>query len=260
MSNSTLTSSPSSSIKYGQIYRAGNVIVACGDARDKDLVDRAIGEVKIKAAIIDSPYGIQMVQSKLNFSKIKVPKNILNDDITSETDYAKFTQDWLAPLLPHLAAKNSLYLFNSDAMIFALRKGMENTGVHFSQLLIWIKNQAIIGRKDYLPQHELIAYGWYGKHDPLRAKDKSIIFCPKPSKSPLHPSQKPVALMRRLILNSTKVGDTVYDCFAGSGTLAVAAQQTQRNCILIERDEEYCQKILERMERIFNLKATLINP
>lgn len=246
------------SIKYGQIYKIGRHLIARGDARDAELVDRLVGKNKIRAAIVDAPYGIKMVESKLNFSKIKTPKIILNDDITSEAEYTKFTEDWLRPILPHLGTKNSMYLFNSDAMIFALRQGMENAGVHFSQLLVWIKNQAVIGRKDYLPQHELIAYGWYGKHEPLKAKDKSVIFCPKPNKSPLHPSQKPVSLIRRFILNSTKIGDVVYDCFSGSATLAVAAEQTQRSAILIEKDEEYCKQTLLRMEKIFNIKAKLL--
>ena len=253
------TSNQNISIKYRQIYKIGRHLIACGDARDTELVDRLVGKNKIRAAIVDAPYGIKMVESKLNFSKIKTPKIILNDDITSETEYTKFTENWLRPILPHLATKNSLYLFNSDAMIFALRHGMENAGIHFSQLLVWIKNQAVIGRKDYLPQHELIAFGWYGRHQALRTKDKSVIFCPKPSKNSIHPTQKPIALMRRLILNSTLPGDIVYDCFAGSGSLAVGAEQTQRSSILIERDEDYCLAIINRMDKLFNIKSKLIS-
>ena len=64
------------SIKYGQIYSMGRHLIACGDARDMELVDRLVGKNKIKAAIIDAPYGIKMVESKLNFSKIKTPKII----------------------------------------------------------------------------------------------------------------------------------------------------------------------------------------
>ncbi len=69
---------------------------------------------------------------------------------------------------------------------------------------------------------------------------------------------KPVGLLRRLILNSTDIGDTVYDCCGGSGTTAVAAEQTKRSSILIERDEEYCRTIIDRMETIFGLRAQKI--
>jgi DNA modification methylase len=246
------------SIKCGQIYGIGMHVLGCGDARDTEFVNYVIGKNKIKAAIVDPPYGTKTVESKLNFNELKKSKIILNDDITSELEYVRFTEDWLKPLIPHLAAKNSLYIFNSDAMIFALREAMENVGVHFSQLLIWVKSQAIIGRKDFLPMHELLAHGWVGKHQPLRAKDKSVIFCPKPHKNLLHPTQKPVALIRRLILNSTLPGDTLYDCFSGSSTLGVAAEQTFRKSILIERDEEYCLTTIKRFERLFNIKAKLL--
>ena len=247
------------SIKYGQIYSIGRHLLCCGDAKDKDLVDKLIGKTKVKAAIVDPPYGTKTVESKLNFNQLKTSKIILNDDITSELDYTKFTEDWLKPIIPHLAAKNGLYIFNSDAMIFALREGMKNSGIHFSQLLVWIKSQAVIGRKDFLPMHELIAFGWYGRHQALRTKDKSVLFCPKPSKNSIHPTQKPVSLIRRLILNSTLPGETVYDCFAGSGSLAIAAEQTQRSSISIERDEDYCLAIINRMDGLFNIKAKLIN-
>lgn len=245
-------------ISYGDAFRAGNHIIACGDARDSELIDHLVGKTKIKAAIVDPPYGVRAVESKIGFSQIKVPKKILNDDIATEAEYAQFTKNWLMPIFPHLATKNSFYIFNADPMIFALRQGMEEAGVKFSQLLVWIKNQAVIGRKDYLLQHELVAYGWYGRHAFRKSKDKSVLWYPRPNRSPLHPTQKPVGLIRRLILNSAEIGDTVYDCFAGSGTLAVAAEQTKRSSISIERDEAYCRTILDRLEKLFGLKPKRI--
>lgn len=246
---------PKKSIKYGDIFQIGNHVLGCGDARDIDFVNRLVGKIKIKLTFCDPPYGIQVVELKEGFSQLKVNKKILNDDITSESQYTQFTKDWLIPVTPHLTSKNAVYIFNSDKMLFALREGMERAGVKFSQLLIWIKNHSVVGRKDYLPQHELIAYGWHGTHDFKKSKDKSLLFFPKPNKSPLHPTQKPIGLLRRLILNSTNIGDVVYDCFAGSGSTGIAAEQTKRSSILIERDEEYCQTIINRFERVFGIKT-----
>lgn len=251
----SLAPKPKKSIKYGDIFQIGDHILACGDARDIKIVDRAIGKRVIALAEMDPPYGILYTESKSGFSKVKVDKKILNDDIVSESEYAQFTKDWITPIIPHLARKNSFYIFNSDKMLFALRDGMEQSGVKFSQLLIWIKHHAVIGRKDYLPMHELIAYGWSGTHAFRKAKDKSILFCPKPSKSALHPTQKPVSLLRRLILNSTAIGEVVYDCFAGSGSTGIACEQTKRKCIMIEFDPEYCRTIINRFEKSFNIKA-----
>lgn len=249
---------PRSSIKYGDLFQIGDHVLACGDARDVALVDRAIGKRVITLAEMDPPYGVLYTESKSGFSQVKVDRKILNDDIVSESQYAQFTKDWITPIIPHLARKNSFYIFNSDKMLFALRDGMERSGVRFTQLLIWIKHHAVIGRKDYLPMHELIAYGWSGTHAFRKAKDKSVLFCPKPNKSALHPTQKPVSLLRRLILNGTDIGDVVYDCFAGSGSTGIACEQTKRKCVMIEFDPEYCQTILDRFEKTFGITAKRI--
>jgi len=245
-----------SSIKQGDIFRIGkNHLLACGDARDTKLVDHLLNRAKIKLILVDPPYGTVTVESKEGFKTLKMNRKILNDDIISESQYAQFTKDWLIPSIPYLTRRNAVYIFNSDKMLFALREGMERTGIKFSQLLVWIKSNSVIGRKDYLPQHELIAYGWHGTHDFKKSKDRSVLFYPKPNKSPLHPTQKPIGLLRRLILNSTDIGDIVYDCFAGSGSTGIAAEQTKRLSILIERDQEYCQTIINRFWQLFEIKA-----
>lgn len=249
---------PKNLISYGDAFRVGSHIVACGDARDADFVRRVIGKTKIKSVIVDPPYAVNLVQAKQGFSKLKVPKNILNDGYMSESAYTQFSKDWILPILSHLERKNSFYVFNCDLMVFALREGMERAGIHFSQMLLWIKNHAVIGRKDYLPQFEVIAHGWHGRHEFRKSKDRSILWYPKPNRSPLHPTMKPVPLIRHLILNATNIGDVIYDCFAGSGTVAVAAEQVKRSSICIEMDPDYCQAILDRMEKNFALKAERI--
>lgn len=252
------TKKQKSSIKIGDIYKIGEHVLAVGDALDVELVKRAVGDRKIHAVISDIPYGVDFAASKKNFCKIKVDKDILNDGFVSESQYAEFVKNLLSPIIPYLERKNSFYIFNSDKMLFALRDGMEQTGIHFSQLLIWIKSHVVIGRKDYLPMHELIAYGWFGAHEFKKSKDKSLLFCPKPNKSPLHATQKPLSLMRRLILNSTSIGDTVYECCAGSGSTGIACEQTKRKCVMIELDLEYCQTIIDRFEGMFSIKAEKI--
>ncbi len=63
----------------------------------------------------------------------------------------------------------------------------------------------------------------------------------------LHPTQKPVALFEYLIKTYTNPGDTVLDNCAGSGTTAIAAENCNRNSILIEKDSKYCEIIRKRM-------------
>jgi DNA modification methylase len=61
-----------------------------------------------------------------------------------------------------------------------------------------------------------------------------------------HPTQKPVALMRRPIVNHTKRGELVYEPFLGSGTTLAAAELTERVCYGMELDPKYVDVICHR--------------
>ena len=74
----------------------------------------------------------------------------------------------------------------------------------------------------------------------------------------MHPTTKPIGLIRRLILNSTNIGDIVYDGFLGSGTCLLACEQTQRKCFAVEIDLEYCLTTIKRFEKLTGLKAKVI--
>ena len=67
-------------------------------------------------------------------------------------------------------------------------------------------------------------------------------------KGRFHPTQKPVALVEDLILKHSNENDTVLDCFAGSGTTAVAAYNQNRNFIGCELSEEYYKKTIQRLK------------
>lgn len=241
------------------MFALGPHRLACGDATDTSMVGKLLGTELANLVLTDPPYGVAYVESKTGFTGgLAKDKIIANDHLQSELEYRNFTKQWLEVIIPHLAAKNSIYVFNSDKMLFALKQAMQDSAVYFSQLLIWVKSQAVVGRMDYLPQHELIAYGWHNTHRFQKSKDKSVLFYPKPVKSVLHPTTKPVSLLRHLILNSSEVGDTVYDCFGGSGSTLIAAEQTKRRCLMIELDPEYCQTIIDRYEKLTGTKAKLI--
>jgi site-specific DNA-methyltransferase (adenine-specific) len=82
-----------------------------------------------------------------------------------------------------------------------------------------------------------------------------LIFSNAVQKGKVHPTQKPVALFEYLIKTYTNEGDLVLDNCSGSGTTGVACKNLKRNCILIEKDEEYF-KIAER--RINNTTENLL--
>jgi site-specific DNA-methyltransferase (adenine-specific) len=246
------------SIKPGTIFQLGDHRLACGDCTNPNLLSALIGKDKVSLISTDPPYGVAYVESKLGFSESINHKVIANDQFQSDKAYTGFTKEWLEAIKLYFATKNSVYIFNSDKKIFALREGIIQAGYHFAQLLIWVKSQAVVGRLDYLPQHELIAYGWYGRHSFKKSKDKSILFCPKPEKNILHPTMKPISLLRRLILNSTDIGEYVFDGFSGSGSTLIACEHVKRKCLAVELDPEYCQVIMDRFEKLTGIKPKLL--
>jgi DNA modification methylase len=232
------------------IYQLGLHRLACGSSSDPELVKQLVSDDKIAMILTDPPYGVSYVENKLNPSKHGNDKVIANDNIENETEYESFTKAWLEAVKPYMARKTSLYIFNSDKMLLPTIQALKATNGKFTQLLVWAKTQAVVGRMDYLPQHELIIYGWYGTHTFHKSKDKSILVYPKPSVSKLHPTMKPVGLLRRLILNSSQVADVVFDGFGGSGSTLMACEQTKRQCLMVELDPDYCQVIIKRWEKL----------
>jgi DNA modification methylase len=72
-----------------------------------------------------------------------------------------------------------------------------------------------------------------------------------------HPTQKPVDLMRRPILNHLRRGELVYDPFLGSGTTLAAAELTERVCYGLELDPKYADVVVQRWEQLARKEAKL---
>jgi len=254
------TISPRKEVKTGDLWILGDHRLVCGSASDKEAVKKAMGGGKVRQILTDPPYGVAYVENKAHF-KETIGANLSNttiiqgDQLQTHEQYAEFTKNWLEAVKEYFDSYNTVYIFNSDVMLCALRRGMEQAEIYYSQLIIWVKNTIVVGRKDYLPGHEVIAYGWHGRHKMERSKAKSVIFYPKPHRSNLHPTMKPVGLLRKLIENSTKVGETVYDPFGGSGSTLIACEQFKRKCVMIELDPNYCATIIQRWELLSGKEA-----
>jgi site-specific DNA-methyltransferase (adenine-specific) len=98
--------------------------------------------------------------------------------------------------------------------------------------------------------HDPTVAGWVTENDGSRYPTSILKFSKDRG---LHPTQKPVALFEYLIRTYTNENDLVLDNCAGSGTTGVACQNLNRNCILIEKEPDYCQIIRERMRTVEDL-------
>ncbi len=83
----------------------------------------------------------------------------------------------------------------------------------------------------------------------------SVICEPKPEKSGLHPSQKPVNLVERMLRNSGRANDIVLDCFGGSGTTLVAAERMGMCARIMELDVGFADVIIRRWEHLTGRRA-----
>jgi DNA modification methylase len=113
-----------------------------------------------------------------------------------------------------------------------------------------VKDVLVISRKDYHTQYEPLWYGWLDGAARLKQvedrKQSDVWEIPRPRRSDLHPTTKPVELIVRAIKNSSRKDDIVVDLFGGSGSTLIAAEQTGRKAFLMELDEKYCDVIRKR--------------
>ena len=147
------------------------------------------------------------------------------------------------------------------------RPGEVHPGFLHHQQIIWNKGRADLTRTPYWFAHEPCWFvrkknaPWYGK----AGENATIWDSPSPKfimggsdeQKFDHPTQKPVELMRRPILNHTKRGELIYEPFLGSGTTLAAAELTERVCCGIEIDPKYVDVVVQRWQTLSGKEATL---
>lgn len=114
---------------------------------------------------------------------------------------------------------------------------------------IWYKMKGGLptGGYTYMKSYEPFFLCWKGRRT-LNGMHEDVMSYPRPSaKERIHVAQKPVALIQELIEQSSMPGDTVLDCFAGSGSVGVAAYRSRRKYILIEKDPATYTAMCERL-------------
>lgn len=125
--------------------------------------------------------------------------------------------------------------------------------LHWSGSLVWVKNQMVFGRASYQRRHEVIWFGWPDGCDKAFTDDRTITDVwefPKPKRSDLHPTMKPIALVAQAIQHASRREQIVFDPFLGSGTTLIAAEQLGRACYGTELEPAYCDVIVKRWETI----------
>jgi len=260
----------------GDLWLLGPHRVLCGDATSPEAVARLLGTCKPFLMVTDPPYGIELDsewrdRAGLNGCGPAEPSYMKHRTTGhTETSISGDTRaDWSEAfaLVPSLQIA---YVWHASLYTREVLDGLLRIGFLHHQQIIWDKQRTVLTRTHYWFQHEPCWYcrkknaPWYG-----RAGENSTIWaCPSPKfimggskedgdEKQDHPTQKPVELMRRPLLNHTKRGESVYEPFLGSGTTLAAAELTERVCYSIELDPKYVDVAIQRWQGLTGRQATL---
>lgn len=150
------------------------------------------------------------------------------------------------PIYRALKDNADCYIMANDKNIWAAHSAFLNAGFDFHNLLDWDKIRATRNRW-YMKHKEYVLYLWKGNAKAINDCGSKQSFQMNAKRETGHPTEKPVALMRHYIENSSQPGDLVLDPFVGSGTTAVACVESGRRCIAIEKDPKYFEIACERV-------------
>lgn len=237
--------------KLGDLFMLGRHRLLCGDATKEGDVARLMGEKRYKLLVTDPPYGVSYA-SKNEFLNTYDKGNRIQDEIASDhmtqEEMSEFWVRGFSAVRKWAFVGASYYVTGpqgGDLLLLLL--ALKESGFPLRHMLIWVKNNHVLGRADYNYKHEPIIYGWVeGKHEFFGGHDVSTWEVNKPLKSDLHSTMKPLELFSRAIKNSSQEGYMVADPFLGSGTTLIACEKLNRTCYGMEIEPKYCDVIITR--------------
>jgi modification methylase len=233
---------------------------------------RMLPDASVNCVFADPPYNLQLR------GELRRPDESLVDGVDDDWDkftdfaaYDSFTRDWLGECRRILRKDGTLWVIGSYHNIFRIGTILQDLGFWVLNDVIWRKTNPMPnfrGRR-FTNAHETMIWAAKGPdsrykfnyqsmkslNDDLQMRsDWSISLCTGAERLrnvhglKLHPTQKPEALLHRVILASTAPGDIILDPFLGTGTTAVVAKRLHRHFIGIERHPAYVEAAWGRLQ------------
>jgi site-specific DNA-methyltransferase (adenine-specific) len=240
-----------------QSVQIGDCMLVLGDCLER-LSDLPWHSVDL--VLTDPPYGIDY-STNYRGSEAKDGVGMRNDhpeSIDGKTCgiHGDGDLDFLAHVLPVLAGKlkpsGHLYLFCSPKKIDTALSAIRQTGLLYKSLIVWDKNDWGPGDLfgSFGSTYELIIHAAKSNESRVRRRSSDILRVHKihPRKQ-VHPHQKPVPLLNRLIKISTDRGGLVVDPFMGSASAALACIKSGRRFLGFEVDPAYYERAVKRVQK-----------
>jgi len=240
---------------------------------------RALPPASVHAVFADPPYNLQLK------GELRRPDDSLVDAVTDDWDrfddfaaYDAFTRAWLGECRRVLRRDGTLWVIGSYHNIFRVGAALQDLGFWILNDVIWRKSNPMPnfrGRR-FTNAHETLIWAARGadsrhrfNHQAMKSlnddlqmrSDWLIPLCTGAERlrdaagQKIHPTQKPEALLHRVLLACTAPGDIVLDPFLGSGTTAAVAKRLGRRFLGIERDAGYAAAARARIDATAPLAA-----
>ena len=240
-----------------------------------------ISEETVDLIFADPPYNLQLGGDlfRPNQSKVSAVTDEW-DQFSSFENYDNFTISWLTECQRVLKPNGSIWVIGSYHNIFRVGKVLQDLGFWILNDILWIKSNPMPNFKGtrFNNAHETLI--WAGKNekskptfhyrsmkshneDKQMRSDWFIPICSGEERLKLdgekvHSTQKPEALLRRVILSSSNQSDLVLDPFSGSGTTAAVSKKLGRNFIGIEKEQKYIDASENRIKNIEGIDPALL--
>jgi len=222
----------------GDVWVLGRHRLMCGDSTSIDAVGKLMNNVKVDMVFTDPPYNVA-------FNGRSGKHDVIKNDNLSDADFADFIDGTIATIK---AVDPKAYYIWCNWDFYGILQGK----LEYRSCIVWAKNVFGMG-VGYRHQHEFCLFN--GKIDEV-IKNESDLWSIKKDSKYMHPTQKPVELSVRAFGNHVKLLN-VLDLFGGSGSTLIGAEQTGRNCFVMELDPKYCDVIIKRWQDFTGQEAVL---
>ena len=243
----------------GQTWQTGPHRLVCGDCREKADVGRlwADGGPKLRMIWTDPPYGVDYSAKNAYLNRTdrgnRIQKPIENDHLTAGETGVMFKLG-LEVARPFAEPGAACYAtVPAGPLLVYFIQAFTAAGFTYRAQLTWVKSCFVIGMADYHHRFEPILYGWLpdAAHYFVDDRKQDDVFeIDKPRVSEFHPTTKPVELIARMIRNSSREGEVVYDPFCGAGSTILAAHQLGRIGFGCEINAGYPAVCLQRLSAL----------
>ena len=217
---------------------------------------RGVGTESIDLIVTDPPYKIITGGDSNGKNSIR-PKGILSGNRELMKFIPKFSE-WLPECYRVLKNGTHAYFMINSSNLIELANGIEKAGFKIHNILTWKKNNCTPSQF-YMKNCEFVIFCRKGKAKYINniGDSKTVHEFNNISGKKVHPTEKPIELMKFYIENSSEENDTVLDPFMGSGSTGVACVNAFRNFIGIEMDENYFNIASKRIEEAQELNELL---